>query len=261
MSKKKDINYGLIVLLLILIGAVIFFIYYQKELNSRKSSDNNHQNNDGISDATINQLYDNAFLTYEEESVMNAKDLESLETKLDISDFSNSLKLSYGLKDQDEKNIGKDERYVKKPITDKEGYTYSGRYIRSTFVGNQLERIFGPIQYKNQTIKLPNIKYVYNAGMDAYQIYEKKVTNPVKVTYIESSFDDKHIYIKEYAAYTITESDGFKTSYTRHQALLPIGITSENIMENLDLVDKYLYTFDYNENVDKYFLSSIIYQK
>ncbi len=260
-KEKKDSNYGILVLFLILIGALCFFFYYQIVNKQNDEEEKEEQASRVITDEEMQQFIDYIHLTYEEESVMTKEDIEGMEEGLKVANFSNKLKISYGIKNHDKKDYGTEDNYVNKPIKDASGYVYSGKYIKASFVQDQLDHITGPMKYTNETINLPNIKYIYVSNLDAYRLYEKEVTNPLKVTYYSSKYDDDHIYITEYVAYTVEDNEGFKTSYTRHQELLPIGITEGNIEENLDLVDKYLYTFDYNVNVNRYFLSEIKYLK
>ena len=138
---------------------------------------------------------------------------------------------------------------------------YSGKYIKASLVKNQINRILGNIQYKDTTIVLPNIKYVYNQSTNNYDIYEKVYTSKVlKITHIESDYDDDNIYITEYSAYTNTSINP-NLSYTRHNKLLPINITKDNIIENLDIIDSYKYTFSLDKQSNNYILSKIEYIK
>ncbi len=261
MKKKREHNYGLLVLAFLLVSAVIFFINYEKQLNKPVKKEELKEKVTHT-DEEIKSLYDSVNLTYSEDQVMTSNDLKSLESVLQVKDFSNQLRIIYGLKNQPKKNFGTEGNYTgNNAVVDKDGYKYSGKYIKASFVKDRLQHVLGPITYTDQSITLPTIKYVYSKNMDIYRLFVKEIKDiPQKVTYIESSYDDNNIYITEYMAYTRV-IDGFKTSYTRHTKLLPIGITNKNITENLDLIDRYQYKFTYNKDVKKYFLASITYLK
>lgn len=256
MKKKKESNYGIIVLLIMLMGAVGFVFWYEYQKNKPVKVEEKKEETIEHTDEEIKELYENVKMTYEQEYSITKQDLELLETGLTREQFSNELKVAYGIKNIPEEYISKTNT---KTITDKDGYVYSGKYIRTDRVKTQLSRIIGPVEYTDTTIVLPNVKYVYSKDIDGYQIYEKEYKpNIEKVTYIESEWDKDNIYITEYVAYT-NISVTPNISYTRHNKLLPINITEKNIVENLDIIDAYKYTFSYNENVSKYFLVKIEY--
>ncbi len=258
MKKKKDSNFGLLALILLLVIAVGFVIYYKTE-TKKPTKAPKVEEQPKYTDEDINNYYALAHLSYEYESAMTKYDLQALETGLESKNFSEELKISYGLKDQPETNIGMEK--ITKPVIDKDGYTYNGKYIKYSFVKNQINNIFGPVSFTNKTITFVDKRYVYDPKLNIYRIYEKKVKpNISKVTHITGDWDDLNIYITEYVAYTKI-NDKPQTSYTRHNNLLPINITEKNITENLDIIDKYKYTFHYNVNVKKFFLTKIEYVK
>ena len=258
MKNKKDSNFGLFILILLLVLAVAFVIYYKKG-TSEKTEPAKVEEEIKYTDEEINDYYSLAHLNYEYESSMTKEDITRLETGLTSDNFSDELKIAYGLKDQPQTNIGTEK--ITKPITDKDGYTYTGKYIRIDFVNEQINKILGPVKFTNKTVTFIDKRYVYDAKLNVYRIYEKKYTpNISKVTHITSDWDDLNIYITEYVAYTKI-NDKPQTSYTRHNNLLPINITDKNITENLDIIDKYKYTFHYNVNVNKFFLTKIEYVK
>ena len=177
-----------------------------------------------------------------------------------LLNFSDELKITYGLKEQPVANIGTEK--ISKPVTDSDGYTYNGKYIKASAVQGKIKSIFGSnVEYTNKSVTYVDKKYVYDSKALVYRIYEKKYNKQIdKITYITSTWDDDNIYITEYVAYTKILTDP-QTSFTRHNKLLPINITSTNIEENLDIIDKYKYTFTYNEAVKTYNLTKIEYIK
>lgn len=258
MKKTKESNLGLLMLILLLVLAIIFVIYYKKK-KDKPVEPPKVEEKAKYTQEEINNYYTLARLNYEYESAMTKADLQALETGLDSKNFSDELKISYGLKGQPENHIGKEK--ISKATTDKDGYTYTGKYIKSDFVKEQVNNILGPVSFNDKTITFVDKRYVYDTKLKIYRLYEKKnQSNISKVTHITSDWDDLNIYITEYVAYTKI-NDKPQTSYTRHNNLLPINITEKNITENLDIIDKYKYTFHYNVNVKKYFLTKIEYIK
>lgn len=258
MENKKDSNLGFIVLLIVLIGSIGFVFLYMYMNNNKPKIKTKVVEEEKHSKSEIENLYKYVKFSFEDDYSLTNEDLLLLETELSKEKFSDSFKVYLGIK-----SITSD--YISKintaSITDQQGYVYSGKYIKSSLVKSQISKIIGNIEYNDSTITLPNIKYVYNQSTNNYDIYEKNYTpNINKITYMESNYDDNNIYIIEYSAYTNTSVNP-NSSYTRHTKLLPINITTENINENLDIIDSYKYTFSYDKDSDSYKLNKIEYIK
>lgn len=258
MKNKRDNNLGIVVLLIILIGSVAFVLLYIHMNNNTSKPKPKEVEEEKISKSQIEDLYDYVKFSFEDDYSLTKEDLNSFDIGLTSNNFSDSLKVYLGIKSITNDYISKINT---KSVTDKDGYTYNGKYIKASLVKNQINRIMGNVEYKDTTIVLPNIKYVYNQSSNNYDIYEKTYISKItKITHIESDYDDDNIYITEYSAYTNTSVNP-NLSYTRHNKLLPINITNENIIENLDIIDSYKYTFSYDKENDTYKLSKIEYIK
>ena len=258
MKNKNDSNFGFIVLLIFLIGSIGFVFLYMYMNNNKPKPKAEVVEEEKHSKSEIENLYGYVKFTFEDDYSLTNEDLKYLESEFTKENFSDSFKVYLGIKSITSDYISKINT---KSITDKNGYVYSGKYIKSSLVKSQINRIIGNVEYKDTTIVLPNIKYVYNQSTNNYDIYEKNYTaNINKFTHIESNYDDDNIYITEYFAYTNTSVNP-NLSYTRHTKLLPINITNENITENLDIIDSYKYTFSYDKESDSYKLNKIEYIK
>lgn len=252
--KKIKNNLGLFFLFLVLIGAIIFVFNYE---NKSKKEYVKKEEEITYTEEEIKNIYALVNLSFEEESVITKEEITLLDKGLTKDELSDEYILVLAI------NNTKNNRYKKEnitsDITDSEGYVYRGIYIEASKIRVQVNELFGNIQYNDKTLKFVNKKYVYDANKKIYRVYDK-VYNPYidKVTYIESSWDKEYIYITEYVAYTKTNINP-ETSFTRHNNLLPINITDINIIENLDIIDKYKYTFKVDN--DKYYLEKIEYIK
>jgi hypothetical protein len=254
MEKKKDSNWGIIIFVLALIGA-LGYVYYYKVVVTRVPEILTPDQMINHSDDEIKELYNKVKLTYSEEFSVTKDDLENLDEELTLKNASSNLLVYWGIRQVPNKEYGEE------PVVLKSGaYTYNGRYIKAATIKTYLMRNFGINTFTNTNINTGKIRYIYNAGRDIYQLYElEEYEEPVKkIIYTKYDWDESNIYVYEYSAYT-KEVDDVKTSYTKHNQLLPIGITDKNITENLDIIDEYKYTFSLNENVNKYFLSKIEY--
>lgn len=245
----------------VLFGAIVvllaFFFYYYLVINKFEVK---HKEKEVVtySDEEIKELYNKVKLNLYEEYPLVNSDYQVMDKGLSMDNITNNLILTYGLKLYDRGKVFQEKNARK--IVDKEGYVYTGSYISTSYIKNAIDSLLVGVKVKYVTMKFPNIKYVYDEAGKKYRIYEKtfKYKDIEKHTYMTSTYDDTHIYITEYVAYTKLNSVQ-DTSYTRHNNLLPINITDDNITENLDIIDKYKYTFTYNENVGKFFLSNIDY--
>lgn len=258
MKKKDNTIVYLALLLLAVVGFVSYYYMTQKDEVTEEEEEVFT-----ISDKELQNFYNKIKFDYSEELVFTASDLEKKDNILIQKEMSSNYAIYLGMRNPDEDKIGLDTNYNEaKPQIDKEGYKYTGKYIKSVYVKENAERILGPIlKFNNVNIKTLHNKYTYNAKNDVYYIWEREYESPItKVSYAEYAYDEKNIYITEYVAYT-KENNGYKESYTRHNPLLAIAITEKNKTENLDLMDAYKYTFTLNENVNKYFLSKIEYVK
>lgn len=252
--KKKDSDVQLLIIITIL--ALCFAAYYyinnnKKIIEKKKETEITH------TEEEINDLYSKAYLPFEYDYFLNKEDISKMDEGLISDDVTNNMFLLYGLK-----SAPKDKMIYEggaAQTVDKEGYKYTNTYIKATYIQVELNNIFGVAKYNNKSLKTLDHKYIYDSKNNLYRIYEKQyVPNIEKVTHIEYDYDESNIYIYEYVAYTrLTGAQ--QTSYTRHNKLLPINITEENITENLDIIDKYKYTFSFNKNVKKYLLSEIQY--
>lgn len=258
MKNKKDSNLGIVILLVALICSIAFVFIYMYMNNKPTKPKPKAIEEEKHSKAEIEDLYNYVKFSFEDDYSLSKEDLQYLENELSKENFSDSYKVYLGIKSITNDYISKINT---KSITDKDGYVYSGKYIKSSLVKSQINRIIGNIDYKDTTIILPNIKYVYNESTNNYDIYEKTYSPKItKVTYFESNYDDDNIYITEYFAYT-NISVNPNLSYTRHNKLLPINITNDNIIENLDIIDSYKYTFTYDKESDLYKINKIEYIK
>ena len=249
---KKDNNIGLIILLIILMGAVGFVLYYNETIKSKNNKPEKSLEEKVEDDENeINSYYSLLKLNYEFETGIPNTDFVAMESDFSISNVSDEFKIIYGLKDQPAANIGTEN--ISKPVVDNDGYIYNGKYIRASAVQGKIKSLFGSnIAYNNKTVTCVDKKYVYDSKALVYRIYEKKYSKQIdKVSYITSDWDKNNIYITEYVAYTKILSVP-QTSFTRHNKLLPININDNNIKENLDIIDKYKYTFTYNEALKTY---------
>lgn len=258
MKNKKDSNLGIIILLIVLVGSIGFVFLYLNMNNKNNTPKPKVVEEEKHTKEEINELYNYVKFSFEEDYSLTNEDLKNLDIGLTNDKFSDSFKVYLGIKSITSDYIGKINT---KQVTDKDGYIYSGKYIKASLVKSQINRIMGNIQYKDTTIVLPNIKYVYNQSTNNYDIYEKGYNSKIlKITHIESDYDDDNIYITEYSAYTNTSVNP-NLSYTRHNKLLPINITKDNIVENLDIIDSYKYTFSLDKDSNNYILSKIEYIK
>lgn len=252
--KKKDSDIQLLTIIIIL--ALTFAGYYYLK-NNKKEVEKPNEEELTHTEEEINELYESAYLPFEYDYYLNKEDVAKIDEGLVSDDITNNMFLLYGLKSAPQDKMIYEGGATQ--TTDKEGYKYTGIYIKATYIQVELNNIFGVAKYNNQSIKTLEYKYVYDAKNNLYRIYQKEYVPKIeKVTHIEYDWDIDNIYIYEYVAYTkLTGAQ--QTSYTRHNNLLPINITEDNILENLDIIDKYKYTFAYNKNVKKYLLSEIKY--
>ena len=254
MEKKKESNWGLVVFILVIVGA-IGFIYYYKLVITRIPEILTADQKINYTDEELKGYYDRVKLTYSEELIFAKEDIEAIKEELLLDKISSNMRIYYGLRLVDE------EEYGQETLTHSvDGYKYTGKYIKSSSIKNSLMRNFGINTFNNTTIFAGKYRYYYTSSRNIYRIYEKEdYKEPVtKLTKVEYDWDEDNIYIIEYSAYT-TEKNGVKMSYTKHNPILPIVITNKNIEENLDIIDKYKYTFALNPNVKKFFLSKIEY--
>ena len=254
MKKKKESN-TVLILFLLAIFATVGYIYYYKVVITRVPEIVTPDELITHTDEELKTLYDKIKMTYSEELVLTNDDITNLKTVLTNRKVSSNILIFYGIRQVPQNEYGEE------PVTIKNGnYTYRGRYIKSSIIKTHLMRHFGINNFTNTTINAGKIIYVYDKTRDVYCLYEnEKYVEPVtKVSYVKYDWDEKNIYVIEYSAYT-KEEDGVKTSYTRHNQQLPIGITEKNIIENLDIIDEYKYTFTLNENVKKYFFNQVEY--
>lgn len=252
--KKKDSDIQLLALITIL--ALVFAAYYYIN-NNKTEIEKKIEEEITHTEEEINALYESAYLPFEYDYYLNKEDVSKIDEGLDSDDITNNMFLLYGLKSAPQDKMIYEGGAAQ--TVDKEGYKYTGIYIKATYIQVELNNIFGVAKYNNQSIKTLEYKYIYDAKNNLYRIYQKDYVPKIeKVTHIDYDWDDDNIYVYEYVAYTrLTGAQ--QTSYTRHNKLLPINITEDNILENLDIIDKYKYTFAYNKNVKKYLLSEIKY--
>lgn len=257
MKKKKESNFGLIVLVLILLGAVGYVYYYNNSNKSTPTTSNTTKKEEEpkVSEDVINELYNIIKSDYNSSNAYTKQDLTQMEQGLSYDKFSDELKIYYSIKNIPEENITKKNVKVNNQVN---GYTFSGKVIDENIVANQIKLLNNDLTLNHKTLTLVDRMYLYDAKQKCYLIYEKKVKPTiVKVNYMESESTDNEVYIYVYSAYTRNNN----TSFTRHNNLLPINITEKNIVENLDIIDKYKYTFKLDASVNKYYLTDIKYIK
>ena len=254
MEKKKESNWGLVVFILVIAGA-IGFVYYYKLVITRIPEILTADQKISYTDEELKEYYERVKLTYDEELIFTNEDIETIKGEFLLDKFSSNMRIYYGLR------LVPEDEYGQETITHSvNGYTYTGRYIKSSNVKSSLMRNFGINTFNNTTIFAGKYRYYYNSSRNIYRIYENENYEPPvkKFTKVEYEWDEDNIYIIEYSAYT-TEKDGVKMSYTKHNPILPIVITEKNIEENLDIIDKYRYVYTLNPNVKKFFISKIEY--
>ena len=259
MKKKKESNFGLIVLILILSGAVLFVYYYSNnDLNSNEEPKTpvKKEEKTKYSQEEINALYDLVKSDFNSTPAYTKQDISLMENGLTYDKFSDELKIYYAIKNMPSENITSEKVDAKQELN---GYKFTGKIIKEEYVSNQIKLINKELSINHKNLTLVDKLYYYDNKLKCYLIYEKK-NNPTveKINYMESESNGDEIYIYIYSAYTYTNK---KTSYTRHNNLLPINITNKNIVENLDIIDKYKYTFKKDTSVDKFYLTKIEYVK
>ena len=246
-------NLGLFILFLILMG-IIGFIYIK---NNNKKPVPVKKEEISYTEKEIENIYNLIDLSFEEESSLSNDELLSLDKGMTKDKLFDEYILAIAISNIDIKKYRKEN--LAKDIVDNEGYVYKGIYIEEGKINVRANEIFKDIKFNHKTVKFVNKKYVYDASRKIYRVYEKAYKPTIdKVTYIESSWDNEYIYITEYVAYTRLNSNP-QTSYTRHNNMLPINITDTNIIENLDIIDKYKYTFKVEDK--NYYLEKIEYVK
>lgn len=258
--KEEKNNFGILILgialVFVVFGVFIYYKNYKDNLPVKKEEKEKIEHKKEF----IGELYNNIKFTYENDIVISTLDLDKMKKGYTVSEFSEDLIISYGLIHLEENDIGHEANY--RPVADKDGYRYTGTYVKASLVKGHVNHVLGSgITYNDKTVTFRNVRYYYDARLKIYRIYKNNYNKTIdKITYYTADWDEENIYITEYSAYTY-KTDTRYNSFTRYENILPIGITDKNIEENLDLVDKYKYTFKFNKGTDNYYLNKIEYIK
>lgn len=257
---------GLIILLLVMIGFAVYQFFIVPMLNKEEEPSNSNvpvETEAERIERIANSLYDVYSLTVEEEYVLTAEDKTYLNDSLTLYKMSDATKIYLGIKNIDEKYITKDDGYrVKEAIANANGnYYYGGTYIMQKFLDESIQELFGEISVQHQTITLPNVRYVYNADKEIYEIWNVRVKTEIekeKITYKEVVNNNNELYIYEYVAYTdFTNPENLVTS-TVHNVAIEAIITEDNVSDCLNYMDKYRYVFQKVDD-EHYLFQSIDY--
>lgn len=264
--RESNGQVGLVIILIAMIGFGVYQFFIAPMLNKEEAPSNSNEVKETEAeriDRIANALYKVYSLTLEEEGVLTTEDKTYLNDSLTVYKMSDQTKTYLGIKNLDSKYITRDDGYrVKEAIANANGnYYYGGTYIMKKALDESIKELFGDVEIQYQTITLNNVRYVYDANKEIYEIWkvrQKTETAKEKITYKEIVNNNEELYIYEYVAYTdFTNPESLVTS-TVHNVALETVITQENAKDFLNYMDKYRYVFQKVDD-ETYTLKSIDY--
>lgn len=257
-SKNGDSSIGLILLVLLLLGTVAYvYIYDKNHKDDDKPVVEQKKEEAKYSEDDYKNLYEQIKLNFNDENTTIFKnDFTFSETEKTSATLSDDLKIIYAFKNMHNNYIENDN--TKRANIN--NYVFTNKKVRAKNINNISSLYFG-VKPNHKTVYTYENYYLFDKKSETYYIYKRDYTSTInKVTHYEGSYDDKYIYIDEYVAYTNTKTEP-AISYTHFNNLLPIDITKENILENLDIIDHFKYTFQYIESNKVFQLVKIEYIK